>query len=379
MILKKLRRMRKGQVRGIDFALGMLIFIIAFSQVIIVLTHLLVPSIMQMENYSEYQELDKLYGLIYYSKGNPSNWATIGTSSLTDFSLGLSGDDGQLSFSKINRLTSDIADYWKIDYQFVKTSYGLLKDFAISVDSVIKIQLDSFSAGFGSLTVKGKVLEDTVSIENVAITTFALDKENNLFINTTTTKKNTNEATFISTLSVSTSNYYTIVIFANIDEIYETYYVFRIYKPNDSFEYEKVDFNFRPLVLENKEKHSSAIDVRFSSPAITEEAVATVLFSKRDVGKSFYNQTLSQESSLEEGNFYLGTNIPIPTQGLAVVVVQENDGLNYRAGYMGIPMFLTETASSIFGNEEILSGEYIYSFDLLYVRNRLVKCQIWVN
>ncbi|MHA1115876.1 MAG: hypothetical protein ACTSRR_06385 [Candidatus Heimdallarchaeaceae archaeon] len=379
MILKKLRRMRKGQVRGIDFALGMLIFIIAFSQVIIVLTHLLVPSIMQMENYSEYQELDKLYGLIYYSKGNPSNWATIGTSSLTDFSLGLSGDDGQLSFSKINRLTSDIADYWKIDYQFVKTSYGLLKDFAISVDSVIKIQIDSFSAGFGSLTVKGKVLEDTVSIENVAITTFALDKENNLFINTTTTKKNTNEATFISTLSVSTSNYYTIVIFANIDEIYETYYVFRIYKPNDSFEYEKVDFNFRPLVLENKEKHSSAIDVRFSSPAITEEAVATVLFSKRDVGKSFYNQTLSQESSLEEGNFYLGTNIPIPTQGLAVVVVQENDGLNYRAGYMGIPMFLTETASSIFGNEEILSGEYIYSFDLLYVRNRLVKCQIWVN
>jgi len=379
VILKKLRRMRKGQVRGIDFALGMLIFIIAFSQVIIVLTHLLVPSIMQMENYSEYQELDKLYGLIYYSKGNPSNWATIGTSSLTDFSLGLSGDDGQLSFSKINRLTSDIADYWKIDYQFVKTSYGLLKDFAISVDSVIKIQIDSFSAGFGSLTVKGKVLEDTVSIENVAITTFALDKENNLFINTTTTKKNTNEATFISTLSVSTSNYYTIVIFANIDEIYETYYVFRIYKPNDSFEYEKVDFNFRPLVLENKEKHSSAIDVRFSSPAITEEAVATVLFSKRDVGKSFYNQTLSQESSLEEGNFYLGTNIPIPTQGLAVVVVQENDGLNYRAGYMGIPMFLTETASSIFGNEEILSGEYIYSFDLLYVRNRLVKCQIWVN
>ena len=371
--------MRKGQVRGIDFALGMLIFIIAFSQVIIVLTHLLVPSIMQMENYSEYQELDKLYGLIYFSKGNPSNWATIGTSSLTDFSLGLSGDDGQLSFSKINRLTSDIADYWKIDYQFVKISYGLLKDFAISVDSVIKIQIDSFSAGFGSLTVKGKVLEDTVSIENVAITTFALDKENNLFINTTTTKKNTNEATFISTLSVSTSNYYTIVIFANIDEIYETYYVFRIYKPNDSFEYEKVDFNFRPLVLENKEKHSSAIDVRFSSPAITEEAVATVLFSKRDVGKSFYNQSLSQESSLEEGNFYLGTNIPIPTQGLAVVVVQENDGLNYRAGYMGIPMFLTETASSIFGNEEILSGEYIYSFELLYVRNRLVKCQIWVN
>lgn len=379
MILKKLRRMRKGQVRGIDFALGMLIFIIAFSQVIIVLTHLLVPSIMQMENYSEYQELDKLYSLFYYSKGNPSNWATIGTSSLTDFSLGLSGDDGQLSFSKINRLTSDIADYWKIDYQFVKTSYGLLKDFAISVDSAIKIQIDSFSAGFGTLTVTGQVLEDSTSVENVDITAFVLDKENNVFTNITTTKKNSNEVNFISSFSLTTSNYYTIVIFANIDDIYESYYVFRIYKADDSFEYEEVDFNFRPLVLENKEKHSSAIDVRFSSPAITDEAVATVLFSKRDVGKSFYNQTLSQQSSLEEGNFYLGTNIPIPTQGLAVVIVQENDGLNYRAGYMGIPMFLTETASSIFGNEGILSGEYIYSFDLLYVRNRLVKCQIWVN
>jgi hypothetical protein len=76
--LKKFAKNRKGQVRGVDFALAMLIFIIAFSQIIIVLSNLLIPSLVQMDTYSKEQELDTLYSNIFYSQGHPADWGTIG-------------------------------------------------------------------------------------------------------------------------------------------------------------------------------------------------------------------------------------------------------------------------------------------------------------
>ena len=108
--LQKLTRNRRGQVRGIDFALAMLIFIIAFSQIIIVLSNLLIPSLVQMETYSQEQELDTIYSNIFYSQGYPTNWGSIGNSYLSDFRAGLLGNQDSLDFTKINRFHPDQLD-----------------------------------------------------------------------------------------------------------------------------------------------------------------------------------------------------------------------------------------------------------------------------
>ena len=101
--LKSILKRKKAQIRGVDFALALLIFVIAFSQVIIVLSNLLIPSLVQMQTYSQEQELNKLYSNIFFSEGTPSNWGTIATSSFSDFKLGTMGASGGLDFTKINR------------------------------------------------------------------------------------------------------------------------------------------------------------------------------------------------------------------------------------------------------------------------------------
>ena len=96
--LKALFKSTKAQIRGVDFALALLIFVIAFSQVIIVLSNLLIPSLVQMETYSQEQELNKLYSTIFYSEGNPANWGTIATTGLEDLELGLMGSNLELDY-----------------------------------------------------------------------------------------------------------------------------------------------------------------------------------------------------------------------------------------------------------------------------------------
>jgi len=106
--LKRLRRSKIAQIRGVDFALAMLIFILAFSQVVLVLTNLLIPSLVQVETYSHKQDMSKVYHNVFLTEGTPSNWGQIGTASMTDFRLGLLNNQNSLDFTKINRLVSSI-------------------------------------------------------------------------------------------------------------------------------------------------------------------------------------------------------------------------------------------------------------------------------
>ncbi|MHA1954184.1 MAG: hypothetical protein ACW96U_09600, partial [Candidatus Heimdallarchaeaceae archaeon] len=162
---QKLTRNRKGQVRGVDFALAMLIFIIAFSQIIIVLSNLLIPSLVQMETYSKEQELDTIYSNIFYSQGYPTNWGSIGNSYLTDFRVGLLGNQESLDFTKINRLSSGIMDFWQIDYIRTKTSFALIQDFALEIYSPITISFNSVHIAFDKMTINGIVTEYQTPID----------------------------------------------------------------------------------------------------------------------------------------------------------------------------------------------------------------------
>ncbi len=373
---------KRGQVRGIDFALAMLIFIIAFSQVVIVIFHLLVPSIMQMDTYNNNQEIDKITNLVFNSPGSPNNWATIGTPNLNDFVMGLNEANKELSFSKINRLTPDLIDYWRLDYVSVKVSYGLFKDFAIGIDSPIVLNISSYSIGFGKIVIEGEIYDraSVSPIPNVEVTSFAIDTNNSVSVNVTKTQYKNGTYKFKASLSVADSDYYSIAVFAKLSDIYETYKIFRVHRPSESLDYEVVNFDFRPFAFSNSETKSSSLDVHSPRPTVSSSAEAIVLFSDYDFDKAYYKTTLTATSSADEGNIYLGEKVPLPSEGLAIVLVQETDGSNYRAGYIGIPMILNMNDNSLFGASNILTeGSYIHSTNLYYVRNRLMMCQMWLK
>ncbi|NPD87858.1 MAG: hypothetical protein HGN29_03995 [Asgard group archaeon] len=375
--LHKFARNRRGQVRGIDFALAMLIFIIAFSQIIIVLSNLLIPSLVQMETYSQEQDLDTLYSNIFYSQGYPTNWGSRGISYLSDFRVGLLGNQESLDFTKINRLTSGIMDFWQIDYIKTKTSFALIQDFALEIYSPITISLNSVQIAFDKITINGMVTEYQTPIKDADVWVFSIDANNNVALNYTQTKDISGVVSFKSVINVNTTGYYSIVAFAQVGGIYQDYTVLRMEKEASGLEYFQSEFVLNPFVRENTASKTSAVDISVARTQLSDEAQAFVLFPYGDIDITHRTTSLAQVNN-NEGQIYLAENIPAPADGVAVVVVQEREGTEYRAGFIGIPMFLTENLGGTYGPiSQMPESSYISVTHILMVRNVLVKCQMW--
>ena len=366
---------KKGQVRGIDFALGMLIFILVFSQIILVLSSLLFPSLLQLESYSKEEDLKKVYDAVFYSPGEPSNWGTIPTSSLTNFRMGLAlNENNELDFTKINRLVPDVSDYWKIDYLTAKISFSLTRDFAIDINSPIEIYLTSVTIAFGTITIKGKVQYFEENLAGAKIWAFALDTSNNIAINTTETKKLNSDIGFISTLTLNSSLHYSIAVFAEFG-LFQTYKVLRMSRVSGSLDYSISDFAFRPFAKSYTDLPST-IEVMSPRSPQSDEAEAFVLFPFKNSDMKYYHHVLEKKNT-EEGDIYY-TTMSVPAKGFAVLIIQERIGDTYQAGYIGLPMLLSLDREGIFGpvGKSITSSAISLSH-FLFVRGVLIRCRMW--
>ena len=375
--LKALFQSTKAQIRGVDFALALLIFVIAFSQVIIVLSNLLIPSLVQMETYSQEQELNKLYTNIFHTQGDPVAWGTMSSSGLPDLKLGLLGTNYELDFTKINRLTSGISDYWTLNYLDVKVAYGLVRDFAVSIYSPITIEIESFTAAFGVITINGVVKELLTPIEGAEVWVFSIDENNDVATNYTTTQNFAGDVEFRSELNVLEVDHYTIVAFAQVGEIYQSYTVIRLTKESASLEYEIGEFDFQPFVYEDTSLLTTAIDMNYERESISDEATAVIVFPFSGLGVTHHSQTLVA-TTLGTEEIYQADAIPIPANGLAVLVVNDRADTTYTAGYMGIPMFQNDENGLIFTHSSFEDQTtFISTTKTMLVRNILLKCQIW--
>jgi hypothetical protein len=374
--LKRLRKSKIAQIRGVDFALAMLIFILAFSQIVLVLTNLLIPSLVQIETYSQEQDLNKVYHNIFLTEGTPSDWGQIGTASMSDFRLGLLNNQNSLDFTKINRLVSSITSYWSVNYINVKMSYGLIADFAIEISSSIRVSIDEYTSAFGNINLYGSVKEFQTDIKDAKIWAFVIDADGNVAINSTTTQNISDSISFHSSFSTTISDYYTIVVFAEVGELYQDYTVMRIYK-GGGLEYSEIAMDYTPFVRENTDVDYSAVDVSITRAPLSDEAQAIVVFPFEDPSVSYFKQNLQQIGSVE-GEIYFGEQVAMPADGLAVVVVHERENIEYRAGYLGVPMFLRQSDGGIYGPySELNQQTYISETYIMNMRGLLVKCRIW--
>jgi len=311
---------------------------------------------------------------IMYTEGTPTNWATMPTSELDTLKLGLYGNSGMLDFSKVNRLHYDLPEYWKIRYQKVKINYGLINDFALGIQSPVEIKIDSYSAAGGQINVQGRIVQSTQNLRGADIWVFVIDASSNVNSNVgeTTTVGTINK--FDITVTAAMSGYYTIVVMAKVSDIYEDYKVFRL--KQSGLEYILDDLTLQPYVRDDQQD-GRTIAVSQLRTTGTGECKAIVVFPYSSSDVQYYSAELSL-TNLAEGNVYYEDDIPIPAEGFAVVVVQERDGINYRAGYMGIPMFLSFNHGEPFGASNLIQQEnYLQETQTLLIRNRIVVCNMW--
>jgi len=199
----------------------------------------------------------------------------------------------------------------------------------------------------------------------------------NVVTNFTTTQDISGSISYTATLNGPDSNYFTVVVFAQVGEIYQDYKVIRLERESAGLEYEIVDFHFRPFVRENTASISSAVDLTVERDVLSDEASVVVVFPFSDYGVEYYLGNLTQTTTAE-GEVYEGVGISIPSDGLAVVIVNERTESTFSAGYMGVPMFLSSEHGGIFSHSSFEEQQsYISKTQLLLIRNVLLKCQIW--
>lgn len=368
---------KRAQIRGIDFALALLIFILAFSQVILVLTNLLIPSLVQLEAYSQEQEVNKHFSNVFLTQGTPTSWGTIPTDVLPEFKLGLQNTHGLLDFTKINRLVSGVSSYWAIDYVSVKISYSMIKDFVIEITSPINIEINSMEVFYSYIEVKGEVLEYYTSIEGANIWAFAIDSENQVSTNSTTTKNIDDSIAFSVAIPIDAADYYVVAIIAEVGGIYQDYEVKHLERVGFPLDFEYRDFDIIPFIQENDDSPSSAIDVSYNKLSIEDEVSATVVFPFEGLDVQYFQQDMILIDVPEEGDIYQALNVPVPSSGFAVVIITEQTSSDYRVGYIGIPMLLSPEHGGYYGATDKLAQTTISMNQMITIRDILVKCQIW--
>ncbi|MCK4897109.1 MAG: hypothetical protein KAS47_09875, partial [Candidatus Heimdallarchaeota archaeon] len=179
-----------------------------------------------------------------------------------------------------------------------------------------------------------------------------------------------------SSFSTTISDYYKIVVFAEVGDLYQDYTVIRIYR-GGGLEYSEIAMDYTPFVRENTDVDYSAVDVSVTRSPLSDEAQAIVVFPFEDPSVSYFKHDLQQIGSVE-GEIYFGEQVAMPADGLAVIVVHEQENIVYRAGYLGVPMFLRQSDGGIYGPySELNQQTYISETYTMNIRDLLVKCRIW--
>jgi hypothetical protein len=183
------RKYRRGQIRGIDFSLAMVIFLLTMSQILI-LTNNFIESNSTHQNLQERQsETNRILEDIVSSPGGyigGNDWSSISTNSLnvSSWDFGLLTNESLDPF-KFGRLSSSSLDEYRLNYDILNEVLETgNKKFRIEVVNPLNISISSVVNNNPNLQISGEVTLNDRPIDS-EINIFVID-ENSVVVDTTT-------------------------------------------------------------------------------------------------------------------------------------------------------------------------------------------------
>ena len=174
---------RKGQIRGIDFAAALLLYMLVLSQIVLLTVSLINNSYQGSVRTEQDNRANAILEQITSSQGNPEDWEGIQTSSLlSDWKFGIreknSENTDPLKLARLdNRFNSD----YKLDYEDIENSLmGLLDDkvFAINTEFPISIAMEDIPVpGERMLLVEGDVTNSGIGLANSSVYVFGVVRD----------------------------------------------------------------------------------------------------------------------------------------------------------------------------------------------------------
>lgn len=215
---------RRGQIRGVDFSMSIIIFSLTITQILI-LTNTFIDgnrTLIDLDQQSEETEAIAV-GLLNnngYGFGT-TDWATISTADLTssNWNLGLSSN-GKIDPFKLGRLSNRSLSGWQLSYDDIKHSLNLTQTVQIEILNPIDIQILGVTDDtLSTIIVNGTVTKLNKPLGQVEIWIYAINETQDVaqgYGNTDVDGYFDIQLPYVTALALI--NHFTIVAFAKFGE-----------------------------------------------------------------------------------------------------------------------------------------------------------------
>ena len=352
---------RRGQIRGIDFSLAMIIYILVMTQIIVLTSSLLqnnqqIVSIGQRNN-----EINGISLQIRESQGSPKNWNAILSSNLSnDWTFGLSDlfSDG-IDATKLGRLSNFSAQNYKLEYNQIKGGLNnVLGNRSFSIETkygfeITKVSVENIGFGF---RIRGEITKNDQKLNGTLVYIFGIagnETANSGMVQSAMAQEE--DGNYIGNLQFSfVPSWAKIITIAQYGGIFEAVNV--------------VDYG----TISNSANISLVEKLTTTSPYN--------ILVQIDGTKSSYdhyafhistgNQTGGTISNLNVAG--LEANYTVPQKGIVVVLVINNSDTVPEIGVQAFPIALGSELSSKLEPLEKPSGTFTVTNHLIYCRGILM-------
>ena len=382
--LIRLKRYRRGQVRGIDFTISIVIFLLTMTQILVLTNSFITANRSHLNQLENQGVVDSISGDILSNPGT-ANWVTITTSSIpSDWDFGLSSDYG-ISPYKLSRLSHRSLDSMVLDYDKIAEGLEIQnKTYQIEIYNTIKTSIiDINTAALPVTVIAGNVTQNQRPVNNAEVWIFTIDHTNYEIsqAQATTNSSGVYSKTMNIINGAALSNtHITFIIIAKYGNSAQDTSIQRVTigSPTNT-----IADDGKISIFENADSTSGyTVDVKTSRSTV--DAVLTSFYPGIDTSTNNVTQIgLGGGVSAVYGgtNIWAYDDFLIPYSGLAVLLLLEidNAGDVTHVGLFNFPTALDDNISNIIAPASIPNAVSSVSVQSIVVRGMIMnfKITIW--
>ena len=361
---KILRRNKKAQIQGVDFALAMIIFMIMFAEVIVLSLTFMQPKYQNLEDSAFETRAEQISESFFESAGYPADWEYDYSTEFHSFGL-RDIDSSNLNPNKISRITPN--SLYGITYD------DLIRNFSQERNFGFQLYIDALFDVTTTLTISSPTSSFDVETEigDCDIWNFVISPNSSIIYKTraTTDASGDFSDTFDIGSGTQTIGYYTLVVFAKSPTGYYSIEV------NQFINGISDDLGLKLLVQENENTNGMAMINARSSEALS-TLTAITLYPFEIGGDAYGNEsaTIASPNQLETLNFR------IPTNGTSVTILSGSSLIgSFDREWFAFPSILNAKFDTVFGAEELPENtESIRIEKLVVIRKSVFKAVLYL-
>ncbi|MCG3217366.1 MAG: hypothetical protein KAR35_00090 [Candidatus Heimdallarchaeota archaeon] len=337
-LFSKLIRNKKGQVRGVDFTLATLIFVLVLTQVLLLLGNIVEPNIDQIDSSNTYEKATTLISQLT-SSGLPINWGT-SFSLPADFSFGLSLPGSEwLDFSKISRISPSSSSNWLVDYNTIAESLKLESnlDIAIEISPVYSVTINQtiFHSANTVIDVDGRITSGGLGVNYSRIWIFAIHESGQALSNSSYVFTDSNgyysSGVDVTTVNTLAEDDYLIAVFCQIGAS-QSYQVAMV-----SDVLGTLTLSPGVSVLQGNTSSGNTLLVEADTSLVAPtSANATIVYPYSDTSSN-HTTTLVLDTSFKTDATHI---LKAPVNGSAIVFVTQRSATENQYGFCALPVFI---------------------------------------